>query len=480
MYRYALEHSAVFLIEAETDGQVVASLQRIVETLQLPGQNAKDQRRVIAAVQNWLSTHDQWLMIWDNIEDLALLRRFLSTGRSGAILLTTRRQAPGTLARSLSLLPMEPEEGLLFLLRRARVLAPEAVDEQVHQFAIQAPTLHAAASELVTVLGGLPLALDQAGAYLEETHCGLPAYLDLFQTRRDALLQRRGEGIYDHPASVSTTFTLAITAAAGRHPAVKELLQICALLQPDAIPEELFHQGGEHLGPTLEAVSGDPLEWDSVMGVACSYSLLARQSEEQTLSLHRLVQAVLLDTMAEGERQIWTKRIIEALDALFPRVLSSSEYAIMRQCHRLASHTLLCLHRTGTGEESLSLASLAAKMAEYLRECGQYAEAEILSQRALSIREQLLDSLHGDVNASFATNDPLRGFLEACCELHPDAWCRSADLWRAYEDRVEEYQERFPLSRGAFIAQLKAHGFRADRTTSARIWRGITLIKKET
>ena len=76
-------------------------------------------------------------------------------------------------------------------------------------------------------------------------------------------------------------------------------------------------------------------------------------------------------------------------------------------------------------------------------------------------------------------HDRLQEFLDACCELHSHAWCRSADLWQAYQQWVEGQQERYPLSRGAFIAQLKAYGCRADRTNSARIWHGITLRKRE-
>lgn len=60
------------------------------------------------------------------------------------------------------------------------------------------------------------------------------------------------------------------------------------------------------------------------------------------------------------------------------------------------------------------------------------------------------------------------GFLQACSELHPRAWCRSADLWRSYEGWVQEQQEPFPLSRRAFTAQLKAHGCHADRTMIAQ------------
>ncbi len=398
-YRHALEYSAVFWIGAETSETIISGLLRIADVLQLPGRDDKDQQRVIAAVHRWLTTHSQWLLIWDNVEDLALLDHFLPSIRQGAVLLTTRHQTLGTLARGIDLLPMEQQEGVLLLLRRAKVLEAEAGSQQMRQLAERMPAQYAAAAELVTAMGGLPLALDQAGAYLEETQCGLPAYLDHFRTRRAALLQQRGEGSRDHLASVSATFTLAITATAGRHPAVSDLLRVCALLQPDAIPEALFRQGGEHLGAQLQAACRDILEWDRMVAVACAYSLLSRQPEEQTLSIHQLVQAVLLDAMTEPEREQWTRLAIGALDAVFPEV-PDTEYADWKQRERLLPHALLCLQRTATAEESLALASLAYKTARYLHVRGRYAQAELLYQRALHIREHLLGPDHCDVATS--------------------------------------------------------------------------------
>jgi hypothetical protein len=87
-------------------------------------------------------------------------------------------------------------------------------------------------------------------------------------------------------------------------------------------------------------------------------------------------------------------------------------------------------------------------------------------------------SLHKGADAPALADDSLQEFLEACCERHPHAWCRSAELWQSYEQWVAKCQERYPLSRGAFIAQLKEHGYRPDRTRTARIWRGIALMRK--
>src|SRR5262249_32301784 len=154
-----------------------------------------------AGVQRWLSTHGQWLLIFDNVEDLTLLQRFLPATRAGAILITTRRQALGTLAQGIELPQLSRKEGLLLLLRRAKVLSQEATPAFLASFAKRRPGEYQAAVHLVNAVDGLPLALDQAGAYIEETQCSLTDYLALFQTRRAQLLNRRGEVPGGHPAS---------------------------------------------------------------------------------------------------------------------------------------------------------------------------------------------------------------------------------------------------------------------------------------
>ncbi|MBO0791280.1 MAG: helix-turn-helix domain-containing protein, partial [Ktedonobacteraceae bacterium] len=172
-YRHALDYRAIFWVEAETPEHVWSSLLRMADLLQLPERTEMKQQRVVEAIQRWLTTHDQWLLIWDNLEDLELPQRLLPPGLRGTYLFTTRRQALGTLAQGITLPPMDLEEGMLLLLRRAKVLEQQAASEQVTQLRERMPAEYRAASQLVTMLGGLPLALDQAGAYLEETGCSL-------------------------------------------------------------------------------------------------------------------------------------------------------------------------------------------------------------------------------------------------------------------------------------------------------------------
>ncbi len=119
-YRYRSEYQAVCWVRADTRETLVSDLMAIADLLHLAGANEQDQSRVVEAVRCWLSEHDRWLLILDNADDLELVSEFLPTSGTGHILLTTRAQATGLLAHSIDLEQMEPEEGALFLLQRAK------------------------------------------------------------------------------------------------------------------------------------------------------------------------------------------------------------------------------------------------------------------------------------------------------------------------------------------------------------------------
>ena len=80
---------------------------------------------MVNLMKQWLTTHEGWLLVLDNAADLRQLRPFLPTA-SGYILMTTRAQALGDLAQRLEVNQMTADEGALFLLRRAGVIADDA------------------------------------------------------------------------------------------------------------------------------------------------------------------------------------------------------------------------------------------------------------------------------------------------------------------------------------------------------------------
>ena len=185
-YRYRAEYAAVFWVRADSVTALTSSLVELASVLELPERNEKDQEIIVQAVLRWLRLHPDWLLIYDNIDDLSIAEPFLPKAGPGHLLFTTRARAFGALAQRLDIEKMDPDIGALLLLRRASLLAVQATLSKAN------PDEQNMARTISQELDGLPLALDQAGAYIKEAPCPLPDYLPRYQTRRSDILGERG------------------------------------------------------------------------------------------------------------------------------------------------------------------------------------------------------------------------------------------------------------------------------------------------
>jgi tetratricopeptide (TPR) repeat protein len=381
-YRYRDDYQAVLWASAASLETLISDFVALAALLQLPERDLADQGVVVAAVKRWLASNRDWLLILDNADDLELAADFLPLASSGHILLTTRAQFTGTIANSIEVEKMAQAEGALLLLRRAKKLAAGAPLEQ-------APAIDRSLAEaIVRELGGLPLALDQAGAYIEETNCGLSGYLNLYRTRRKDLLQRRSKLRTEHPEPVATTWSLSFQKVEQANPAAAELLRLCAFLDPDAIPEDIITEGAAETGPLLHPVAADPFQLNEAIEVLRTYSLIKRTAETKTLNMHRLVQVVLKDGMDKKTQRRWAQQAVKAVNAAFPNV----EYSTWPRCQACLPHALACAalieQHTFTFPEA---ARLLGQVGWYLRDHALYAQAELLLQQALAIYEKSLD-----------------------------------------------------------------------------------------
>lgn len=390
-HRHREEYQAVLWVKADTAETLCAEIADIASLLLLPERGEQNQQRVVAAVQRWLVTHSDWLLILDNVKDLALVSNIV-TARGGHVLLTTCSQATGAYAQRLDLATMETEEAALFLLRRAKIVGPGDALETACEADQEA------ALEIGQLFDGLPLALDQAGAYIEETGCTISDYFDRYRRSRTGLLSRRGDLPTDHPESVSTTFALSFEKVERASPAAAELLRLCAFLDPDAIPEEMIREGACELGPILRPLAADPFELDAVIAELRRTSLLQRDAETKTLSIHRVVQVVLRSTMEQETQHLWTERAVRLMHRVFP---SAPMFETWSRCQRYLPHALICAHVILQKDILvLEAAQLLIRVGNYLVDRGWLQEAESLLQRALYIRERLLGPEHLDVAES--------------------------------------------------------------------------------
>ena len=156
-----------------------------------------------------------------------------------------------------------------------------------------------AAAALAAELGGLPLALEQAAAYIQATATTLAGYLSVFRDRRADLLAR-GEAA-GHPADVAATLGLALSRLEAEAPAAAGLLRLLACLAPEPVPLPLLladAQTAGELAPDVAAtvgpLLGDPVAAGDAVAALRRYSLVTPAGDGLVL-VHRLVQAITLD-----------------------------------------------------------------------------------------------------------------------------------------------------------------------------------------
>jgi tetratricopeptide (TPR) repeat protein len=384
-YRAASNYQAILWVRADAPDILQSSFVELAEVLDLPEKSEASQPAMVKAVKTWLQENTRWLLIVDNLEDIDLLRDLVPAPHAGHILVTTRSHRTGQIAHRIDLEPMPIDEGALLLLRRAKHLLPSA---RLHE---ATESEQAMAKDIAQAVHGLPLALDQAGAYIEETGRGLSDYARLYEQHALPLLKRRGASGHDHPASVTTTFSLSLEKLKTLNPTAIELLEFCAFLHPDAIPEEMITDGAAALPALLSSAATDPLEFDRAIEDLLKFSLIQRKSDQNILIVHRLVQAVVRDGMSEERQRAYVEQVARVMNTVFPW----PHFPTWAQCQRylLQAQTVAKLIEQ-RNVRFAEAAQLLLRMGEYLIQRGMYHEAEGVLLQAKALEETLVDVDH--------------------------------------------------------------------------------------
>jgi tetratricopeptide (TPR) repeat protein len=370
-YRHRDEYRVVWWVRAEDEATLAADYTELAVALGLAEREAKEQSVAVAAVRLWLEQNTGCLLVFDNAENRAAVRDYVPQGR-GAVIITSREPVWSGVATPFRLEVLAAEEAVAFLCGRT------------------GDTDAAAAAALAEVLGQLPLALEQAAAYVEDTGGTLQHYRELFDKHHAALLQQ-GRLSTDYPDTVATTWALSIGKV---DQAARVLLNLCAFFAPDGIPLDAIREGARSLPSPFDSVAADAVRLDSAIAGLLRFSLIGRKGED--LSVHRLVQAVVRDRLSDAQRRTWARAAVGLLNQRFP--FDSDDVRTWPVCARLLAHALQAAHWT----EALATAPEAAarllnQVGLYLRARAEFTNARALYERALRIGEAALGAEHHDV-----------------------------------------------------------------------------------
>ena len=267
----------------------------IAEDLKLPGWDLRDTDQAIKSVKRWLECEcsSNWLLVFDNAQEPDDLMRYLPAAGSGQIIITSRLSVWDGMAKTLHVDVFQKDDkqddSVEFLLKRTGQNDREG------------------AANLARELGDLPLALEQAGAYIKETGISFSDYLDRFKKDPKKLL---GHGkLLNYPDTVATTWEISFQAVQKELPVAGDLLNLCAFLAPDAIPRAMWEDGAKQMPEPLASCVKNAVELDKCLALLNKYSLI--NVADNLTSVHRLVQAVVQDRMSMEEQKLWAESALK-------------------------------------------------------------------------------------------------------------------------------------------------------------------------
>ncbi|KAJ0376806.1 hypothetical protein COL26b_004858 [Colletotrichum chrysophilum] len=325
---HAGRYATVLWVFAVDEQEIVKSFTQLAKTLGLfPRTSSEDRQQqdmppMALALLQWLSREEgkrssRWLLVFDNVDDLDTfdISRFFPRVPWGHILVTSRRREARRLGHQIQVGVMDEEEAVN-LLKRCSGVAAEAddgVDEE-------------AARDVARTLGFLPLALDQAGAYITEQAIDFAEYKDLYRESHDDLLRHKPpRAVWSYEKTVFTTWEISFHAVAIRNPVAARLLDLAAFFHSDGAPFALMCNLAQirRSEPQQRLLLRDfvdfvqtPADYDQLVGRAppelrvsrmkigeaigtlASFSLV----DQKTMSTHPLVHYWLKERQSSSER----------------------------------------------------------------------------------------------------------------------------------------------------------------------------------
>ncbi|MFI6931714.1 FxSxx-COOH system tetratricopeptide repeat protein [Streptomyces sp. NPDC050287] len=287
VHRFMADYDLVWWTSAEHLDDVVASLAELAPLLGSTGTEedmTKAAQDAVHRLSRGLPTK-RWILVFDNAGDPAELARHFPTGDGGHVLVTSRNQAWSQFGTSQQIDVFQRDESVEHLTRRTNggLTTPDA-------------------DRVAEAVGDLPLAVEQAAAWLAETATPIEDYLRQLARQTTEVLDLNQPP--DYPRTVAATWNVSITQLEKRSPAAVRLLQLCAFLAPEPIAQKLLYSKEmltalKPYDPSLQ----DSLLLGRVIREIGRFALAKVDQKTNSLQVHRLVQAVIRAQMPEEEQR---------------------------------------------------------------------------------------------------------------------------------------------------------------------------------
>lgn len=288
-YRYHQEYDVIWWIMSNDKHKILEGYINFAKEMDICPNNLDD-LIYINIVKSWMETNDNWLFIFDNVESYEDIYEFLPKIFKGDILISSRYNINGSFnPQKIDL--FTPLDSVLFLKKRTEIEDDTDIEKLAYQ------------------LGYLPLALEQAAAYIISSGESFSDYLKLF---KDYGVKLFGDSSNkeEYKYTVNTTWKISMDKI--KNYKVHSILFIIAYFDADEIPLFLIYDNRKILEEILDINISDKIEYNNLIEQLSTYSLIKVKSKK--IYIHRLFQEVLRKNLSEYKIDKYIKCCVRIVD----------------------------------------------------------------------------------------------------------------------------------------------------------------------
>ncbi|MGK7916114.1 MAG: SMEK domain-containing protein, partial [Prochloraceae cyanobacterium] len=403
--RYQENYSRILWSSGASEADFLDSLKRLACTLIPSVRHMEDASYILEELKRWMNdeVNKDWLLVIDGADfqkgwTPGRFKAVLPIAKQGKLLITSQYQEFSAFpnAQILPVNPLSLETAVDFVLK----FAGREITSKEDKSAVQ---------KLAQGLGCLPIALEQAGAYIKNIGLSFQDYNELLHKYGLPVLPKDFDHATDYDHSIQTVCQLAFEAVQKRSPQAIILLEFIAFLSAEsnciAALTMLAIASDDPLTIRLPGIQDKTLLTSSFLNLTNTlqkYSLLTVNHEKGTIRVHRIVQMAMRNFMSKEElhaRLISWSTILE----LFLRAKNqSSRWNFIEGWFAHARSVAYSVLAEEVNNDSV--AAFLENISDYLNMRAHYQEAIQFATQAVKIREFALSPTNSKSSLAYANS----------------------------------------------------------------------------